>query len=93
MSAKLVFAWILAILVVLVAAAGVIFGFQAATARSDGFARLAIAALVFIGAGLLYVMARGKFGEGLRLALSGGAFVLCFALLAFWVFSALGTDM
>jgi hypothetical protein len=93
MSAKLVFAWILAILVVLVAAGGVIFGFQAATARSDGFARLAIAALVFVGAGLLYVMARGKFGEGPRLALSGGALVLSLGLLVFWVIIALGSDM
>jgi hypothetical protein len=93
MSAKLILAWILAVLVIVVAVTGVVVGFQAATARSDGLARLAIAALVLIGAGLLYVMVRGKFGEGLRLALSGGAFVLCLALLGFWVFTAAAFDM
>jgi hypothetical protein len=93
MSAKLILAWILAILAIVLAVAGVVFGYQAATARSDGFARLAIAALVLIGGGLFYVMVRGKFGEGLRLALSGGAFALCLALLGFWVFIAAGFDM
>jgi hypothetical protein len=34
--------------VIVVAVTGVVFGFQAATARSDGFARLAIAALCLL---------------------------------------------
>ena len=93
MSAKLVIAWILTVLVVLVAAVGVAFGFEAATARSDGFARLALATMLVMGGALLYLMARGKFGEGLRLALSGGALVLSLALLVFWVIIGLGSDM
>jgi hypothetical protein len=84
MSAKLVFAWIFTIGVTLFIAAGVALGVQG---NITSTARLGvIAPAVLLGAGLWYVMVRGKSGEGLRLALSSAALVLCLVVVGIGAF-------
>ena len=84
MSAKLVFAWIFTAIVTLCVAAGVALGVQG---NINSTARLGIIAPpVLVGAALWYVMVRGKSGEGLRLALSSAALVLCLVLVGIGAF-------
>lgn len=80
MSARVIIAWILTILAVLLAL-GALFGFE--IIRSDPVVLVpAVAALVAIAAGLLYVMVRGRLGEWGRLAFAAIAFVVSLGCLA-----------
>jgi cytochrome bd-type quinol oxidase subunit 2 len=84
MSAKLVFAWIFTVVVTLFIVAGVTVGLQG---NITSTVRLGIIApAVLVGAGLWYVMVRGKSAEGLRLAVSSAALVLCLVIVGIGAF-------
>src|SRR5262245_4600040 len=80
MSARVVIAWILTILAVLLGS-WALFGYE--------FVRSApvilvpgVAVLALVAGGLVYVMARGKFGEWGRVLLAAAAFVVGLACVA-----------
>ncbi len=84
MSARVVIAWILTILAVLLALGAF---FWVEIFRSNPVVLVpAVAVIVVVAAGLLYVMVRGKFGEWGRLALAAVAFVASLVCVAVAIF-------
>jgi hypothetical protein len=82
---KLVIAWILTVVAILLALGG-LFAFEPIY-KDTNLIRLGVAAFVVLGGGLLYVMARGNFQDWARLSLAGTALVvslILFALALFW---------
>jgi hypothetical protein len=84
MSARVTIAWIFTILTVLLAL-GALLGFEIVRSNPDILVP-GIGALVVIGGGLLYVMARGAVGEWGRLTFAAVAFVVSVGCLAMALF-------
>ena len=84
MSARVVIAWILTILAVLLGLWALV-GYE--IFRSNPVILVpGIAVLAVVAGGLLYVMARGKLGEWGRLALAATAFVVSLVCVAVSIF-------